>query len=425
MERVVARTSPVELTSLSGLTPLSATTGGMDSQEIYDVLRSRWGVVAPVDMEPGVPAWLVMGHAEICEITRNESQFSRDPRNWRWHYDGLLSERSALLGISPREPRNSSYHHDGERRRRLRQPLDDGLEALPEKLVVAQVEEVSKRLIEGLGDSGEADLVPDWAKKVGFLAVTALFGFDPDTADQMMVDSAHIMDHTGEAAEARDRMGRNLMAHVQARKEVAGTDLTSSFVRHPSFHDDREVADSMSVPLIAASEFLTAWIALTLRLLLTDQRFAARWTGGRIALDEVLDEVLWREAPAANPPLPRYAMNDLEIDGKLVRKGDALIMAVAAANQDPLVHTGNMWDEVGNRAHLAWGVGPNRCPASRQARIIARVAINRLLTELDLELAVDDHDLAWVPSPWVRHPQALPVRYRRARSSGTEIYEVR
>ena len=158
--------------------------------------------------------------------------------------------------------------------------------------------------------------------------------------------------------------------------------------------------------------------------LLTDKRFAARWTGGRIALDDALDEVLWREAPAANPPLPRYAMQDLELDGKLIRKGDALIMAVAAANQDPLVHTGNMWDEVGNRAHLAWGVGPHRCPASRQARIIARVAINRLLTELDLELAVQDHDLAWVPSPWVRHPQALPVRYQRARSSGTEIYEV-
>ncbi len=113
--------------------------------------------------------------------------------------------------------------------------------------------------------------------------MTALFGFDHDTAEQMMADSAHIMDHTGEAAQARDRMGRNLMAHVQDRKAAAGDDLTSSFVRHPSFHDDREIADSMSVPLIAASEFLTAWIALTLRLLLTDQRFAARWRGSRRA----------------------------------------------------------------------------------------------------------------------------------------------
>ncbi|GGM17018.1 cytochrome P450 [Promicromonospora citrea] len=423
MERVAARTAPVELASLTGLTPLSATTGGADSQEIYDVLRARWGVVAPVDMEPGVPAWLVMGHAEICEITRNEAQFSRDPRNWRWHYDGLLPNSSALLGISPRQPRSSSYHHDGEKRRRLREPLDDGLASLPERNVVAQVEEVTMRLIDGFGPSGEADLVQDWSKKVGFLAVTALFGFDPETADQMMADSAHIMDHTNEAAEARNRMGRNLMAHVLDRRATGGDDLTAAFVRHPSFHDDGEVADSMSVPLIAASEFLTAWIALTLRLLLTDTRFAARWTGGRIALDDALDEVLWREAPAANPPLPRYAMQDLELDGKLVRKGDALIMAVAAANQDPSVHTGDLWDEVGNRAHLAWGVGPHRCPASRQARIIARVAINRLLTELDLELAVEDHELSWVPSPWVRHPQALPVRYQRARSSGTEIYD--
>ncbi len=421
METVAARTSPVELTGLTGLTPLSATTGGADSQEIYNVLRGRWGVVAPVDMEPGVPAWLVMGHAEISEVMRNEAQFSRDPRNWRWHYDGLLSERSALLGISPREPRNSSYHHDGEKRRRLRQPVDDGLEALSERIVVAQVEEVSMRLIDGLGASGEVDLVPEWAKKVGFLAVTSLFGFDDETADQMMADSARIMHHTVEAVEARTRMGHSLMAHVEARRAKGGNDLTATFVRHPSFHNDGEVADSMAVPLIAASEFLTAWIALTMRLLLTDKRFAARWTGGRVALDDALDEVLWREAPAANTPLPRYAMGDLQLDGKLVRKGDALVMAVAAANQDPRVHTGDLWDEVGNKAHLAWGVGPHRCPASRQARIIARVAIGRLLAELNLELAVEDHDLAWIPSPWVRQPQALPVRYRRMRSSGSDM----
>lgn len=415
MTETLAARTPVELDGLTGLTPLSATTGGADSQAVYNALRARWGVVAPVDMEPGVPAWLVMGHAEICEISRNEAQFSRDPRNWRWHYDGLLSDGSSLHAISPRQPRGSSFHHDGSMRRRLRQPLDDGLAALPERTVVAQVEEVSKRLIERLGDSGEADLVPDWSKKVGFLAVTSLFGLDAETADRMMADSGHIMDHTAHAAAASDRMRRALMDHVLDRRVTGGTDLTSTFAQHPSFYNDHEVADSMAVPLIAASEFLTAWIALTLRLLLTDERFAARWTGGRIALDEALDEVLWREAPAANPPLPRYAMNDLHVDGKLVRKGDALVMAVAAANQDPLVHTGDLWDEVGNRGHLAWGVGPHRCPASRQARIIARVAINRLLTELDLELAVEEHDLTWVSSPWVRHLRTLPVRYERVR----------
>src|SRR5690606_24970097 len=52
--------------------------------------------------------------------------------------------------------------------RRLREPLDDGLASLPERNVVAQVEEVTMRLIDGLGPSGEADLVQDWSKKVGF-----------------------------------------------------------------------------------------------------------------------------------------------------------------------------------------------------------------------------------------------------------------
>src|SRR5690606_7801268 len=58
--------------------------GARDPQAGYAALRSRWGAVAPVDLEPGVPAWLALGYEEVGTVLRNEVLFSRDSRAWRY-----------------------------------------------------------------------------------------------------------------------------------------------------------------------------------------------------------------------------------------------------------------------------------------------------------------------------------------------------
>lgn len=413
----------VELSRVSQLVDLSATTAGPDPSRVYEDLRARWGNVAPVQMEPDVPAWLVQGYREFATVARNDGTlFSRDTQHWRLHREDRLPKNAAIWAYTPPIENKpwSSFHHDGETRARLRRPLDDALEALPDKSVKERTEHVCGLLLDRLGDEGTADLVREYATQVAFGAMASLFGFDPDTAEQMRQDSATIMQKYGpQTTAARTRMGQALMSHVAARHAEAAVDLTSEFVRHPSFLNGREVADSMTVPLIAASEFLTAWIALTLRLVLTDERFSARWQRGRIDLDQALDEVLWRDTPVPNSCLPRFATQDLVLGGAQVREGDALVLAMAGANRDPAMFTDDL--EIGNRSHLAWGTGPHACPAQRQARLITRTAVQRIRQELTLTLDVPVDQIRWATTPWVRHPQSLPVRYRREATSGNEL----
>jgi cytochrome P450 len=413
----------VELAHVRALTDLSATTAGADPARTYEALRAQWGPVAPVQMEPGVPAWLVLGYQEFGAVARDEKLFSRDTTHWRLHREGLLPPGAAIWAYTPPVEKKpwSSFHHDGETRARLRRPLDDALDALPDKTVKQRTEWVCGLLLDRLdGDEGTVDLVREYATQVGFLSMASLFGFDSDTAEQMRLDSAVIMQEYGpQTAAARTRMGQALMGHVAARKAEAAVDLTSEFVRHPSFENGREVADSMTVPLIAAAEFLTAWVALTLRLVLTDERFSARWRGGRIDLDQALDEVLWRDTPVPNSCLPRFATKDAVLGGAQIREGDAVVLAMAGANRDPAMFTDDL--EVGNRSHLAWGTGPHACPARRQARLITRTAVQRIRQELTLTLDVPVDQIRWAATPWVRHPQALPARYRREATRGTEL----
>ncbi|WP_454859597.1 hypothetical protein [Promicromonospora soli] len=423
----------LELSHVFPLADLNSTTAGADPARAYEDLRKTWGNVAPVQMEPGVPAWLVQGYQEYVTVARNEKIFSRDTKNWRLHREGKLPERAAIWAYAPPVDKKpfSSFHHDGETRARLRKPLDDALEVLPDKAVKERTDWVCRILLERLDEEGTADLVREYAGQVGFLAMGSLFGFDPDTAEQMRQDSAVIMQEYGpQTTAARQHMGAILVGHVMSRKATAAVDLTSMFVRHPNFHSHskdtglrelnvREVADSMTVPLIASAEFLTAWIALTLRLVLTDERFSARWRGGRLDLDQALDEVLWRDTPVPNSCLPRFATQDLVLGGKQVREGDALVLAMAGANRDPQVFGSE--PEIGNRSHLAWGVGPHACPARDQARLITRTAVELIRQELTLSLAVPADQIQWATTPWVRHPKALPVRYRREVTRGTEL----
>jgi cytochrome P450 len=423
----------VELSRVFPLADLSGTTAGADPSRVYEDLRQRWGNVAPVQIEPGVPAWLVLGYQQFGAVARDEKLFSRDTTHWRLHREGLLPPGAAIWAYTPPVEQKpwSSFHHDGETRARLREPLDDALDALPNKAVRERTEEVCELLLDRLGDEGTTDLVREYAAMVGFGAMASLFGFDSDTAEQLRQDSAVIMQKYGsQTADARKHMGAILVGHVLSRKETAAVDLTSMFVRHPNFHtysadtgqlelNVREVASSMTVPLIASAEFLTAWIALTLRLVLTDERFSARWKGGRIDLDQALDEVLWRDTPVPNSCLPRFATKDTVLGSARIREGDAVVLAMAAANRDPQFFAGEL--EVGNKSHLAWGTGPHACPARHQARLITGTAVQHIRQRLTLTLDVPVDEIEWAATPWVRHPQTLPVRYRREATRGTEL----
>ncbi len=60
------------------LTPLYGQAVAEDPHGLYARLRERYGPVAPIELEPGVEAWLVLGYAEMLELTRNEALFSKD-----------------------------------------------------------------------------------------------------------------------------------------------------------------------------------------------------------------------------------------------------------------------------------------------------------------------------------------------------------
>lgn len=392
--------------------PLVSATNTPDPQAVYRRLREEQGNVARVELEPGVHAWLVLGWAELLTVAGHEHVYSHDARNWKDLQDGVVAPDS---GLGPMMfYRDSVIFNDLEKHRRLRRPLDDAIASIDQRRMRRSVEATCAELIAGFADDGRADLVTDYATVVPMLAIAGLFGLDTAGGHELRRAVIALIGSGDDSQDGNRRLEEIFADLLRSRRAVPANDLTSVYVQHPDLHDDNEIVQALLGVIAAGDETSIVWIAQTLRVMLTDDRFAARMRGGRLGVDDALDEVLWTDPPMANMPA-RYALRDTMLGGRRIAKGDALILGLAGANADPRIHTGDDRLELGNRSHLAWGAGPHTCPGRIPARIIARTAVETALHLLPgVRLTIAPDDVTYNPSPWTRCPTSLPVTFNPA-----------
>ncbi|MFD0276258.1 cytochrome P450 [Kitasatospora sp. NPDC127111] len=394
------------------LTPLYGAAVADDPHGLYARLRDRYGPVAPIELEPGVEAWLVLGYPELLELTRNEALFSKDSRRWRVPAEGRLAADSRLLPMTSWRP--TLLNLDGAEHQRLRAAVADTLAQIDHRQLRETTEAAADALIDGWGPDGTADLIAQYARRLPLLVFTQLLGLPAEAGPHLVELISHFVDSSEKSVRANAEFQAILVDLVRRRRAVPGADLTSWLLAHPAALTDEEAVHHLVVLMVAGNETSINWTGNTLRLLLTDRRFRATLTGGRLTVSDALEEVLWRDPPTQNFP-GRWATGDTVLGGQYISAGDLLVLGLAAANADPAAQGTASAGHVtlgGNRAHLAWGAGKHVCPAQHPARIIVETAVETLLHRLpDLQLAVPPGELAWRPSPWSRALVSLPVLY--------------
>ncbi|MEU7598732.1 cytochrome P450 [Streptomyces sp. NPDC039022] len=129
----------------------------------------------------------------------------------------------------------------------------------------------------------------------------------------------------------------------------------------------------------------------------------------------LVDETLRFSSPVRHA-LMRYAVEDVDIAGVRVARGEPVLAGLYAAGRDPGRHTDpDVFDPARptRRDHLAFGHGAHYCLGARLARLEARIALKALFTRYpDLEAAGTPERLASISVQGVR---ALPVRLNAGR----------
>ncbi|WP_326654083.1 MULTISPECIES: cytochrome P450 [unclassified Streptomyces] len=387
--------------------PLYGPEFAADPMASYTRLRS-YGSVAPVEIAPGVRASLVTGYETALEVLRSPERFSKDPRRWRALADGTVPADSPVVPMMMYRP--NALWTDGDEHSRLRGAITDSLGRVDPNALRGYVEHSADTLIDRIGPNGRADLLSEYGAVLPLLVFNQLFGCPPRTGDKLVEGMSGIFDANADSEKANAVLTEGVAELVALKRSQPGPDVTSWLMAHPAQLTDEEMMHQLVVLMGAGTEPQQNLICNGLRLLLSDDRFGGDLAGGSMPVEDAIDEVLWTDPPIANYAI-HYPIHDLELDGTLVCEGEPILISLAAANTD----TGLAGDRrTGNRAHLAWSAGPHTCPAKSPARLIAAVALEKLLDRLpDIELAIPAAELRWRQGPFHRALTALPVRFPR------------
>ncbi len=113
-----------------------------------------------------------------------------------------------------------------------------------------------------------------------------------------------------------------------------------------------------------------------------------------------------------------YAPGDVELGGKPVRKRQAVVALMGAANRDPEHFPDPDRLDIRRRdnRHVAFGWAAHYCFGAPLARIEGQIAFSTVLSRVP-DLALEPGPLVWRRNMAFRGLEALPVAWDRAHSA--------
>lgn len=126
-------------------------------------------------------------------------------------------------------------------------------------------------------------------------------------------------------------------------------------------------------------------------------------------IDSMVPEVIRWQTPLAH--MRRTALEDTELGGKTIRKGDRVVMWYVSGNRDEeMFERPNDFiiDRARPRTHLSFGFGIHRCVGMRLAELQLRIVWEEMLARFDNIDVVGEPRRVY--SSFVKGYEALPVR---------------
>ncbi|WP_285101683.1 cytochrome P450 [Promicromonospora sp. MEB111] len=371
------------------------------------------GPVARVVLPGGVEAWTVTDVALLRPMLVDPRISKDSHQHWTALADGEITPQWPLYTWVTSKSMFNSY---GDEHRRLRKSVARAFTARRTREMRPKVEAATAATLDRLAvagaDGGVVDLRELFAYPIPIEVICDLIGVPAEVRGDMRRCADTLMDTSTTAAEAlatQIELGKLIAGLVQAKREAPGEDLTSTVAE--ALTDD-EAVSTVRLMLIAGHETTVNLLASATRLLLTHPRVLAAARAGEVSWSAVVDETLRVAPPVVYIPL-RFAVEDLELGGVQIRKGDPIIAAFGAPGRDPAVHQEPMvFDPArADRTHLAFGGGAHHCPGEPLARLEAEIALPALFERFpDLRLVEPDGDHGQVPGFVANGPARLPAR---------------
>jgi cytochrome P450 len=365
---------------------------------------------APVFFHPGLGAYIVTKHADVARVFVDQKTFTQLPfinRPVPEELRELLPDGFVTDAIAP--------FQDPARHPRVRKLAQVPFVRQNALAAADLCRRVADETIAEFRASGEADLIPAYARRIPMRLMLSILGIDVSHEDDLHRWVAGCMrvfgDPTMTDAEVvelgRDQaeFGRFALSVIdERRRDPRGqgdflTDLVTATADGEKGLSDFEVFGVVLLSLIAGGDTTANLIAqLIMRMLEDDGALWRAADADRDVIDTMIEEEL-RYNNVGRMTL-RKVLTDTEIDGVPIPEGSMVAMHVWSTGRDESVwQDPDQFDprRADANKHLAFGKGRHSCMGAMLARVEARQSIEALLDQLPNARLVPGHEVqrAW------------------------------
>ncbi|WP_412543663.1 cytochrome P450 [Longispora sp. K20-0274] len=377
------------------------------------------GPVAPIELPGGVLAWSVTGYDAARRVLADE-RFSKDPRaHWTAYANGEIGPEFPLIAWARMENMTTSHGEAHSRQRRL------VLTAFTPRRVEtmrAGIEKLVAELLDGLGvpvPGATVDLKMGFAHPLASRVIGDLIGIPAEARTAILGDgyaAGGAAKSPAEAAAAFALVREGVLALIADKRRSPGDDLATDLIAaqdEGSRMTDLEIASTILLLLNTGTEPAMNLILNATAALLTHPAQRELIRTRQVTWSDAIEETLRVQAPVAHLPF-RFAVNDVEIEGVTIRRGDPVLVHFAGVGRDPAAHgeDADAFDVTrADKKHLSFGHGVYRCIGSSLAWLETELALDALFRRFPgLALAADPAELAPQGTFIMNGYAALPVR---------------
>ncbi len=380
---------------------------------LYHRLRAE----DPIHWDPYLHTWVVTGYADVMTVLQHFSA-SRTPTPQQLTAMGL----SRLVPLAQVLVRQMLFL-DGPAHARIRGLAAKAFTPHRVEALRSHIQEITDNLLDVVQDQGRIDVIADLADPLPAIVTAEMLGLPTSDWRQLTAWSTdfaealgnfqHNPDHAPHVLRSLEEMCSYFRTAVQEHRQHPGDDLICALLNAEldgeSLTEEEVVANSIML-MTGGQETTTNLIGNgTLSLLRHPDQFQ-KLRANPSLIHSAIEELLRYESPIQYTSRP--APEDIQMGGKTIRKGQAVIAVMGAANRDPERFPDPDQLDIcrPDNRHLAFAWGAHFCFGAPLARLEGQIAFETMLRRMP-NLSLVPGPVNWRENLAFRGLTTLPVTF--------------